>query len=82
MQTLFWAVGLIATVHCNSEHFSRTALRPPLKMTAAELSSLSVSREPYGVTTTALNVRPHFSDSLRCSFTLSGEEPFLGIGAF
>ena len=35
---------------------------------------LSVSQEPYGVTTTALNVRPHFRIHWRCSFTLSGEE--------
>ena len=36
MQTLFWTVGIIATVSLATvEHFSRTALRPPLKMTAA-----------------------------------------------
>ena len=46
MQTLFWTVGIIATVSLATvEHFSRTALRPPLKMTAAGLSLLSVSRE-------------------------------------
>ena len=84
MQTLFWTVGIIATVLLATvEHFSRTTLRPPLKMTAAgAFLAIGFSGDHAGLPQQLLMLGLIFSDSLETPpYSLKIKKPFLfGIG--
>ena len=85
MQTLFWTVGIIATVSLATvEHFSRTTLRPPLKMTAAgAFLAIGFSGDHAGLPQQLLMLGLIFGFIGDAALLSQDKKPFLfGIGAF